>query len=188
VPSIPTVTNNLCNFKSSSQTNIYNESSTPEPNYDISIDPFESSYTSPHNTTYGVTVTPPLISKAPNPKRLLKVAKNEGAAAGRVKAAVSPSLVELVPGYGVRLTQRQLDEAISESGGAPTKLIRKLVSVFFSREELAESSCYGLRNNNALDKDILAACIKFVQDRYDVSKAVLVDAVNDKCSGCRRKK
>uniref|UniRef100_A0A1X7VIY7 Uncharacterized protein n=1 Tax=Amphimedon queenslandica TaxID=400682 RepID=A0A1X7VIY7_AMPQE len=106
VPSIPTVTNNICDFKSLSQTNIYNECSTPEPNYDILIDLFESSYT--------------------------------GAAAGRVKAAVSPSLVKLVPAYGVTLTQRQLDEAISESGGAPTKL-----------------------------------------DRYDVSKAVLVDAVND---------
>uniref|UniRef100_A0A1X7U9U2 BEN domain-containing protein n=1 Tax=Amphimedon queenslandica TaxID=400682 RepID=A0A1X7U9U2_AMPQE len=98
------------------------QSSTPEPNYDISIDLFESSYT---------------------------VAKNEGAATDCVKAAVPLSLVELVPGYGERLTQRELDETISESGGAPNKLIRKLVSVFFSRVELAESSCYGLRNNNA---------------------------------------
>uniref|UniRef100_A0A1X7SN27 Uncharacterized protein n=1 Tax=Amphimedon queenslandica TaxID=400682 RepID=A0A1X7SN27_AMPQE len=45
VPSIPTVTNNICDFKSSSQTNIYNESSTPELNYDILIDLFKSSYT-----------------------------------------------------------------------------------------------------------------------------------------------
>ena len=67
--------------------------------------------------------------------------------------------MELVTGYGVMVTQRQLDEAEGESNGSPTRLIRNLISVFFSREELARSSCYGSRQNPALDKDILLACI-----------------------------
>ena len=56
------------------------------------------------------------------------------------------------------LTQRQLDEAVSECNGSPTRLIRNLISVFFTREELAQSSCYGSRQNHPLDKDILSAC------------------------------
>ena len=65
-------------------------------------------------------------------------------------------MVELVPGYGVMATKRQLDEAEGESNSSPTRLIRNLMSVFFSREELA---CYGSRVNVALDRDIVLACI-----------------------------
>ena len=72
---------------------------------------------------------------------------------------MEPTKLELVPGYGVMITQRQLDEAEGESNGSPTRLIRNLMSVFFSREELARSSCYGSRLNAALVKDILLACI-----------------------------
>ena len=72
---------------------------------------------------------------------------------------MEPTKLELVPGYGVMITQRQLDEAIGESNGSPTRLIRNLMSVFFTREELAHSSCYGSRFNAALDKDIIMACI-----------------------------
>ena len=46
-----------------------------------------------------------------------------------------------------------------ESNGSPTRLIRNLISVFFGREQLSRSSCYGSRHNDALDKDILLACI-----------------------------
>ena len=67
--------------------------------------------------------------------------------------------MELVVGHGMILTQKQLDEAEGESGGSPTRLIRNLMSVFFTREELARSSCYGSRANAALDKDIVSACI-----------------------------
>ena len=60
---------------------------------------------------------------------------------------------------GVMATKRQLDEAEGESNSSPTRLIRNLMSVFFSREELACSSCYGSRVNVALDRDIVLACI-----------------------------
>ncbi len=70
---------------------------------------------------------------------------------------LKPQIVELVPGYGVTLRKRQLDEA---EDGSPTKLIRNLVSVFFPRDVLARSSAYGGgRINNKLDPDILSACL-----------------------------
>ena len=72
---------------------------------------------------------------------------------------MEPGKLELVAGYGVMITQRQLDEAVGESNGSPTRLIRNLMSTFFSREELARSSCYGSRNNKPLDRDVLSACI-----------------------------
>ena len=72
---------------------------------------------------------------------------------------MEPSKLELVTGYGVMITQRQLDEAERESNGSPTRLIRNLMSTFFTHEELARSSCYGTRKNKPLDKDILSACI-----------------------------
>ena len=72
---------------------------------------------------------------------------------------VEPTKVELVPGYGVVITQRQLDEAIGESNDSPTRLIWNLMWVFFTREELARFSCYGSPFNAALDKDIILACI-----------------------------
>ena len=67
-------------------------------------------------------------------------------------------MIDLVPGYGVTLTQRQLDEVLGCSGTLPTKLVRNLIYVFFIREQLANSSCYGSRNITALDKEILSAC------------------------------
>ena len=70
-----------------------------------------------------------------------------------------PSMVELVPGYGVVLSQRQIDEAIDNSNNSPTRLIRHLISAFFTKEVLATSSALGGRKNNALDKDIVAACL-----------------------------
>ena len=63
-------------------------------------------------------------------------------------------------GYGIELSQRQLDESIAGSANSPTKLIRNLLSVFFKRETLAASSAYGGRTNPALDRDIIAACIR----------------------------
>ena len=68
-------------------------------------------------------------------------------------------MVELVPGYGVLLSQRQLDEALDNSAGSPTRLVRNLVSSFFTKEVLASSSALGGRVNKALDQDILAACL-----------------------------
>ena len=74
-------------------------------------------------------------------------------------SVIQPIMIELVPGYGIVLTQRQLDEAISSSGPSPTKLIRNLISVFFTPTVLATSSCCGSRMNQALDEDVVAACI-----------------------------
>ena len=67
--------------------------------------------------------------------------------------------VELVPGYGVYLTPRQLDEAVASGNGKPTKLMRCLLSVFFEPQVMAQSSALGSRANKPLDKDILSACI-----------------------------
>lgn len=64
-----------------------------------------------------------------------------------------------MPGYGILLEQVQLDEVEGCSNGSPTRLIRNLLSAFFSREELALSSCYGSRVHRALDKDIVLACL-----------------------------
>ena len=62
--------------------------------------------------------------------------------------------IELVPGYGVMLSQRQLDEAVDNSNNSGTRLIRHLMSAFFPKEVLAKSSALGGRINTALDKDI----------------------------------
>ena len=63
-------------------------------------------------------------------------------------------------GYGVFLTQKQLDAALDSSKGSPTKLIRCLVGVFFTAEVLATSSACGTRKHAALDSDIIQACIR----------------------------
>ena len=73
---------------------------------------------------------------------------------------IKPKCIELVEGYGVVLTQRQLDAAVDSSKGSATRLIRNLMSVFFSPETLAVSSAYGNRGNPALDADIIQACIR----------------------------
>ena len=71
----------------------------------------------------------------------------------------NPSLIELVKGYGVKCTQRQLDEVEANSSGSATKMIRNFMDTFFTEEELGRSSCYGNRNNDRLDGDVTAACI-----------------------------
>ena len=72
---------------------------------------------------------------------------------------MKPALVELAPGYGVKCTQRQIDE-VEATCDAPTKMIRKLMNVFFTEETLAQSSCYGSRGKqDQLDGDVVAACI-----------------------------
>ena len=42
---------------------------------------------------------------------------------------------------------------------SPTRLIRDLMSSFFTREVLASSSAMGGRTNKALDNDVIAACL-----------------------------
>ena len=68
-------------------------------------------------------------------------------------------MIEPVPGYGVMLSQRQLDEAVDNSNNSGTRLVRNLMSAFFPKEVLAKSSALGGRINTALDKDIVAACL-----------------------------
>ena len=67
--------------------------------------------------------------------------------------------VELVPGYGIYIAAKQLDE-VKSSGHSPTKLIRNLLTAFFEPQVLAASSALGSRKNPALNKDILDACFR----------------------------
>ena len=67
--------------------------------------------------------------------------------------------LDLVEGYGVYITKRELDDAEDSSRNSPTRLIRNLITIFFPKELLATSSAYGGRINKALDKDILGACL-----------------------------
>jgi len=70
---------------------------------------------------------------------------------------VEQKVVELVPGYGVTLTQRKV---ISNSGSSPTRMIRLLMSAFFDEDVLATSSCFGSGvSHSKLDEDVIAACI-----------------------------
>ena len=66
---------------------------------------------------------------------------------------------ELVRGYNVYITPRQLDEAVASSGGRPTKLIRALLMVYFDNNTLASSSALGSRDRPAIDPNIRDACI-----------------------------
>jgi len=71
-------------------------------------------------------------------------------------------MVELVKGYGITVSKRSLDEVSLEP--TPGRAVRKLMSIFFSEEKLARSSCYGTNKtgeegNESLDGDIVAACI-----------------------------
>ena len=70
--------------------------------------------------------------------------------------------VETVPGYGAYVSKMKLDTAVDSSQGQPTRLVRKLLSAFFSAEILAKSSARGSRTYNiyaALDHNIVAAII-----------------------------
>ena len=73
----------------------------------------------------------------------------------------------------MRLSQRQLDEAVDNSSGSPTRLVRNLMSIFFSKETLATSSALGGRTNQVLDPDIIGASLRknskfnYITDIYD---------------------
>lgn len=113
----------------------------------------------------------------------------------------------MVPGYNVKITPRQLDEAEAKAGGKPTKLIRALICVYFDYETLAHSSALGSRKNPGLDSEVISACIskfvivtdfnlfiysvysiEYVQSHHTVARSCLIDAINDKCAQCRRPK
>ena len=59
----------------------------------------------------------------------------------------------------VKCAHHQIDEVESSCSESPTKMIRKLISIFFGEEVVAKSSCYGSRGNAKLDEDVVAACI-----------------------------
>lgn len=71
---------------------------------------------------------------------------------------LQPKTIELVKGYGVYITQRQLDEAEAQSSGVATRLLRNLLMVFFTPSVLGSSSCLGNRKFPALNQDIIGAC------------------------------
>ena len=66
------------------------------------------------------------------------------------------SQIELVEGYGVFISKRQLDDAEDLSRNNPTRLIRNLCGIFYTKETLTESSAFGGRRNKVLDRDILS--------------------------------
>ena len=72
--------------------------------------------------------------------------------------SVQPKTQELVEGYGVFITQQQLDEAEGQSCGVPTRLLRNLLMVFFTPKVLGTSSCLGTRKFPALNQEIVGAC------------------------------
>ena len=82
---------------------------------------------------------------------------------------VQPKAIELVAGYGVFLTQKQLDMAVDGAKNSPTRLIRNLMSVFFTPETLATSSACGTRKHKALDGDIVQACIRKCIHNYAIA-------------------
>ena len=55
----------------------------------------------------------------------------------------------------------QLDEAVDQSGGSPTKLIRNLLMNFVTPSVQAKKlSCFGTRTFPALNKEIIDACFR----------------------------
>ena len=89
--------------------------------------------------------------------------------------------IELVDGYGIFLSKRQLDEALASHGNSPCRLIRNLMSIFFDNDTLAGSSCYGTRKHKELDRDVTAASIsRFDSYRYmlNLSYDFRVRAIN----------
>ena len=83
-----------------------------------------------------------------------------------IKLQVQPQAIEMVPGYGVFLTQRQLDAALDGAKESPTRLMRNLVGTFFTPEVLAVSSVYGTGKHAALDRDIIDTCIRKYNNLY----------------------
>jgi len=53
---------------------------------------------------------------------------------------VQPQTVDLVNGYEVLLTRRQLDKPVDSTSGIPTRLMRNLLAIFFSPDVLGKSS------------------------------------------------
>ena len=95
-----------------------------------------------------------------NSIELLMALLNMNFSTGDVFIVYSIIQVELVSGYGITLTQRQLDAAMTTAGGSATKLMRSLIGCFFEPDVLAASTAYGIRGKKALDQDILSACIR----------------------------
>ena len=115
--------------------------------------------------------------------------------------------MELVNGYGIYVAKKALEDAVDSSRKNPTRLVRNLVSIFFTEEELSKSNACGRGNKHIpLDPDILGACYRkltyaiytyvatdipftgFVTEKHNgVSKPELVNAVNDVCCNARRK-
>ena len=77
--------------------------------------------------------------------------------------------IEIVEGYGVYCTKLQLENAVT-SATNPTKLIRNLLGIFFSKDELAESTALGTRGSRkALDQTVLPACMrKSLQNSFTI--------------------
>ena len=81
------------------------------------------------------------------------------------------------------LSRRQLDEAILQSCNSATRLIRNLLTAFFTPSILAESSCFGTRRYAKLNPDIVGACFsKCVYNIYIytvVSHHIYYDVLRD---------
>ena len=63
---------------------------------------------------------------------------------------MKPKVIELVSGYGVYLTQKQLDAAIHGSKGSATRPMRCLIGVIFTPEVPATIMHVELTRNHPL--------------------------------------
>ena len=82
---------------------------------------------------------------------------------------LEPTSLELVEGHGILILKKQLDAALAAAGQSPTKLIRNLMSTYFTPEVLGLSTALGSREKPGLDEDIVSACIsKSVKHMYYV--------------------
>ena len=67
-------------------------------------------------------------------------------------------MIEVYPQTGVYWSRRQRDKVFFNSKG-PEQAISRAVDVFFTKDELRTSSARGIGKYNALDQNILNACI-----------------------------
>ena len=71
----------------------------------------------------------------------------------------TPFDIELVPGYGLKISINQLDACLRKAKASGTALARLLVVVFFDEKTLASSCVRGSKSKPALDSRIIDAII-----------------------------
>ncbi|XP_070203417.1 protein piccolo-like [Littorina saxatilis] len=97
--------------------------------------------------------------------------------------------IELVPGYDVKISIKQLNTCLLKARNSPTALARMLVNTLFTEEELS-SSCArgkkGVSGRPALDSARVDAIIKFVTDKSKLIARDVITVLNMKCTEARK--